>query len=321
MIKIESENLKKYVKLIGKALSFVAVILLIVKLVQMDVDYSILKDRRNILYFAVFVLIQTFVNLTGCIPWLHYVEVLGEKKLRYFEVQVVYLKANILKYVPGNVFQYIGRNELAINCGIGHADVALATVLDVVTMIFTSLLISCVLISEQVAGYIGSSLGELGIYALVFVAICVAGIMFLRRMNNRIGRYIRKCMGVLCTSRGIAKAVYSVVYYVVIDGVGPVMFYVMLTQVLGTSIDLKQFYVLAGVYLFSFVAGFVTPGASGGIGIREMVMIVLAGNIIPEDTILLAVVLLRIISVASDFISFLYAKVAEKIFDVGKETR
>lgn len=316
MKKIESDSVKKYVKVIGKILSFVAVVLLIVKLVQMDVDYTILKNKRNIFYFIAFILIQTFVNLTGCTPWFHYVEILGEKKMKYFEVQVVYLKSNILKYIPGNVFQYIGRNELAINCGIGHANVAMATVLDIATMILTSLLLSCMLISERVAEYMGCSVGKLGIYTLIFLGICVVSIVILKGMNNRIGTYIRKCLGALFTSSGVVKSLYSVAYYVIIDCVGPIMFYVMLTQVLRTPIDIKDFYVLAGVYLFSFVVGFVTPGASGGIGIREMVMIVLTGSIVSENTILLSVVLLRIISVASDLVSFLYARIIEKVLNI-----
>ena len=54
-----------------------------------------------------------------------------------------------MKYVPGNVFQYVGRNQLAADLHISHVDVACATVLDIVCSMLTPLLLIVVLMGKN----------------------------------------------------------------------------------------------------------------------------------------------------------------------------
>ena len=56
--------------------------------------------------------------------------------------------------------------------------------------------------------------------------------------------------------------------------------------------------------------GFVTPGAPGGIGVREATMVLILSQVMPPLESLLIPVLMRMVTIAGDFVAFAlsYAK-------------
>ena len=60
--------------------------------------------------------------------------------------------------------------------------------------------------------------------------------------------------------------------------------------------------------MFAWIIGFVTPGAPGGIGIREGVMIFVSGDSFADKVIFFALAM-RIASTAADVIAFLIGKI------------
>jgi len=57
---------------------------------------------------------------------------------------------------------------------------------------------------------------------------------------------------------------------------------------------------LCGAYVSAWLAGFVTPGAPAGIGVRELVLLFLLGGRVEKADLLLAVVLARVVTVCGD---------------------
>ena len=74
-----------------------------------------------------------------------------------------------------------------------------------------------------------------------------------------------------------------------------------------------------GTYLFSWIVGFITPGAPGGIGIREAVMIMMCGSFLDMNTIMLYAVTLRIISTFGDIAAFLIGMLLEQVWKRQKQ--
>ena len=60
--------------------------------------------------------------------------------------------------------------------------------------------------------------------------------------------------------------------------------------------------------MFAWIIGFVTPGAPGGIGIREGVMLFVCGDE-HSDKIVLFVLVMRIASVLADVTAFAIGKI------------
>jgi uncharacterized membrane protein YbhN (UPF0104 family) len=72
--------------------------------------------------------------------------------------------------------------------------------------------------------------------------------------------------------------------------------------------ETKELFALTGAFLFAWIIGFVTPGAPGGIGIREGVMLFVCGDQY-ADRIVLFVLVMRIASVFADVLAFLIGKI------------
>jgi hypothetical protein len=56
-------------------------------------------------------------------------------KIRYVDVFTVYLRSQVAKYLPGNLFHYVGRNLLAKHFGWPQISVAVTTFTEIVMLI------------------------------------------------------------------------------------------------------------------------------------------------------------------------------------------
>ncbi|HAP79642.1 MAG TPA: hypothetical protein DCQ78_05740, partial [Ruminococcus sp.] len=122
--------MKKIVKIIGNIIMLSALVFIVKKFIDMDIDFSELKSPSVISALIISFVVQTVIVVMGCFPWLMFTRSLSGKKIPFSKAMPVYTKSNIYKYLPGNVFQYVGRNQLAFDMNISHIDVACATVFD-----------------------------------------------------------------------------------------------------------------------------------------------------------------------------------------------
>ena len=58
-------------------------------------------------------------------------------------------------------------------------------------------------------------------------------------------------------------------------------------------------------YIVAWVLGYIVPGASGGIGIREMALYLLLGPLLGEGLVLALAVIHRLITIIGDFLGYL----------------
>ena len=81
--------------------------------------------------------------------------------------------------------------------------------------------------------------------------------------------------------------------------------------VIGTQIkqfDTALLLQMASIYIISWLIGFITPGASGGLGVREGTFILIASYLkidIAPDVIIFSVLLVRLVNVIADIILYL----------------
>ncbi|MFP3156558.1 hypothetical protein LQZ18_19495 [Lachnospiraceae bacterium ZAX-1] len=62
------------------------------------------------------------------------------KKFTHTKVAAIYCKSVLYTYLPGNVMQYVSRNQLAVTDNLFHFDVVTATLLDISTIVVACLL-------------------------------------------------------------------------------------------------------------------------------------------------------------------------------------
>lgn len=312
----EESVLKKFrniIKYIGNFLMIFGLIFVFIKLFQMDLDYSVIFEENNIVILILLTLIYGINIISLSVPWRNYLNVITNEKIDSLEVAYIYAKSNIMKYIPGNVFQYVGRNEIAVKANISHADVGLATVLETLTLCFAAIICAMVFNIKGMALWF-NEYGVKYFYTLLVIAISIIGIstVLYWSFKDKIKTYINR-YSVLITKKGLYTILINLAINIIQHIVFSFMFLVVLVYIVDTDIKTTEVFIIAGAYLLSWIVGFLTIGSPGGIGVRELVICLLLDGIVPENNILLAIILYRMISIFGDIVALLYASALNAI--------
>lgn len=311
------DKLKKYLKPVGICLTVAAIIFLIKKIAEMDFNISDLANKNIAAAVIISVIICSLIIVCGCIPWLSYVRALTGKKISFSEASRVYVRSNIFKYIPGNVFQFVGRNQLAVDKDISHSDVAVATGLDIVSTIIVTFIFSIVLLGKRISELLSIiDIGKLAAAATILIAVMtVVLVVLFRKFSGKIIELLRHYLSVF-SKKNIRYSMSAVIYYFFFTLLSAVSYAAVIWLTFGSkgiSPDLSELVVLSGAYMISWLIGFVTPGSPGGIGIRESVMVLLSDPSY-QDVVVLYVLIQRIASVIADLLTFVISELLGLIF-------
>lgn len=307
----EKINSKKILKYAGNVVVIAALAFVVKKVIDMDIKMSDLRSAGVITAFAVSTVIQAALIVIACFPWLVFTRSLSGVKIPFSKAMPVYTQSNIYKYLPGNVFQYVGRNKLAADMEIRHVDVACATILDVLFCVFWTGVISLILLGGRIAELMekyGKNILIAGIAGVVLLALVIAAVRL--RFRDKFREYISRYAKAFDKSRR-GQLLGGVFYYFAHNCVSAAMYCVCLRLIIGSGVSAGELAALTGAFMFAWIIGFVTPGAPGGIGIREGVMLFVCGDSF-EEKIVLYVLVMRIGSIIADILAFVVGKLYEK---------
>lgn len=303
-----------YLKYIGRLLTIVALILIVKKMISYDLDYTQLLHPRTMLALLVCTIAYMFSVLTSTIPWLEFVEIISEKKIPYLTAVFVNVRSNILKYIPGNVFQYIGKNELALKCNISHFQVATSTILDVALMLIVAFGLGILCVGQYFRTVFKKYLSLHYVWILSgigFLILIVMALYFAKRPSESIAKKV--CS--LFKKKNILKLAAGFSYYILQNFFIGGIYIIILLVLSDKSMNEIPIRLIIGSNILSGVLGFVTPGAPGGIGIRELAMIYITRGQLEESIIMLTSVVYRFMTIVGDgfafFSVYLYQRIRE----------
>ena len=303
MITAENEKkvkLKKQItQILGWVISAVALYFVYHYVVQIDLEAA--KAKLNI-YWIPFVLV--FIAIYVCLMsflangWRYVLELLHGSPLPKWRFIGIYTKSQIYKYIPSNLMHVIARIYFATKLGPSKRNVVQSYFLEIVFMVLIGLLIvgTCtyagvfsvsdeliVKIKEFSGGKLkGFSLGILGFGAIA------------------IGFYLYKAFRNFDTSFSsenllkIGKLILLLLGF--FAGMGLVE-YIVFANLLG--MDVGYFYILA-LFTITWLGMFIIPGAPGGIGIREFIVITLLAPIYGPDDPTIGILVFRVVTVVGD---------------------
>jgi glycosyltransferase 2 family protein len=211
----------------------------------------------------------------------------------------VYLKTNIAKYLPGNVWHYYGRISAATNAG---ASLGAATV----SVLFEPLLMAA---SALILALLGSlELGaKLGIWVQISqVAALLAVLIGIHpRILNPIIRKTSK-LKQKATGGAAKQNSFKIDRYPFLPLLGELGFLVLrsagflLTFQALSPMTLDQLPLLLSGFSLAWLLGLVIPGAPGGVGVFEATALALLDRTASPGVLLSVVALYRLISVVSE---------------------
>lgn len=304
--------MKAKLRIIGGIITALSMILLFIKISRMDIDWSVILIEKYLRTTVFCIVFYGFMMVLCFIPWKNLVEIccgkIGQLKNQKLLFCYVFSKANILKYIPGNIVQYIGRNEIAFELGLSHLDVVLASAAEIVIITTIALLISVITVQSYTLYYLQQWISRNLLLLLIGLAIVIAlAIVVLNKYHGYVRRQLSQFGQSLKRYGAIRNLLIAGVFYLLLLLVNAFVFICVLKLDDNAIVSNEMIPILVGAYMLSWLIGYITPGAPGGIGIREIILISIIKGIgaATELTIIQAAVIVRLITITGDMLAFL----------------
>ncbi len=174
----------------------------------------------------------------------------------------IYGKTQIYKYLPTNVLHMVGRYRLARSAGASNKALAFAQIAELLTILLAAASISALLARAVLV----HALEEHGIDNPTFVNVLVVGGVAVLAVGAT--AIVRQRMAGSGKKALIAAAVAFAFYILFFTGSGLLL--ATLCKSLSTASGMLE---LIGIGATAWLVGFVVPGAPGGLGVRETILI------------------------------------------------
>jgi uncharacterized membrane protein YbhN (UPF0104 family) len=256
------------------------------------------------------------------VPWKLLVSVLCESNISNVSALYVYCKSNLFKYAPGNFMHYIGRNQLSAIENISMASLNIATVFEIGLLSLSSVIVALIFNMKYALSWINSNI-RIFEMAVVFAVLVFVLIFLLRsKISGKIKYKLSHYKSLIFNCNFIKKAIICIIIYSLFFIFNGIMLCILFKI---QSVNLHGYYFKCiGMYSLSWLAGYITPGVPGGIGIREAMMTVLFESNVVSETIVSTMLIFRIINIIGDVFAYIllaliYRITNDKRKDIGKQ--
>ncbi len=226
--------------------------------------------------------------------WRRLLKMCGHKDISANICNRIYGKSQIAKYIPGNVFHVVGRHILGSQAGIKNIVLAGATIYEILGLISISVLIGF-------SGMIMFGLSNI-YFSLYQIILILFSTIFITSLITALAPYLMSLRGIILPYRGIWDTVIDIskvyVFYFIFFLIAGLLLVIIVNLFL--DIDINTTAKLVVIFSIAWLAGFIIPGAPGGIGVREAVIIFFITPIIGEAQSVAIAIALRFVTLLGD---------------------
>ncbi|MDO8453988.1 MAG: lysylphosphatidylglycerol synthase domain-containing protein [Sulfurimonas sp.] len=290
-------DLFKWVGRVLVALSFIFIFFLL-----WQVDWSEIAKHAKLSWiftFAIATAIYIYAIYLLSYNWNAIVQKISDKTFSK-DVMYVYLETVVYKYIPGNIFHFAGRHKLEKSLSISRKTIIYANSMEILFQLFSAVLLSLfmyIFIDEKLL----TSYKE---YLQIFIYLSIALFFF-----AVLSFYKKHGLKVEIKNKALflAKILINYILFLVLSGA-------VLALILNLFYDASKIYELFFIVIFintvAWLAGYITPGSPGGIGVRETIILMpLLSLNLDKDVVLLSVILQRVVMIFSELLLYLFAKI------------
>ena len=290
---------KKIIEIHGWIISAAALYFVYQNVINIDLEAAKAKVSYSwipyiIIFITIYVILMGFLA-TG---WRYMLELLHGSELPKWRIIGIYTKTQIYKYIPSNLMHVIARIYFATQLGPSKSNVVQSYFLEIVFMVLIGILI--VLIStltgsfslsdeliNEIRDFSGGKLKGFSLGILVFGALAI-GFYLVKALRNYKSSLNRQNL-----MRLLKLAILLLAFFY---GMGLVEYFVFYSLL---GMDITFLYVIA-LFTITWLGMFVIPGAPGGIGVREFIVITLLSPIYGPDDPTIGIIIFRVITVLGD---------------------
>ena len=242
---------------------------------------------------------------------------LGVPKPTFRRVLDLHGHTNIAKYLPGNVFHWVGRQILAKKFGWSQISMGLASLVGITLITLAAILSALIFATAMDVSTLPGWSTTATHGALIGMIVVIAGIWLIGAFADNIPLLTRlpETKAIQQFARGV-RPLLAIGFYVTFFMIGGIFFWV-LTAILIHAWQISLLATLGFAYVTSWLAGYVTVGAPAGIGVREAALVLMLGATVGEAEALTLAIALRVVTTVGDFLLYVFAMVARRQQDIG----
>jgi uncharacterized membrane protein YbhN (UPF0104 family) len=209
----------------------------------------------------------------------------------------------ILKYAPGNVFHFLGRHSLSKSEGVPHHAIAFANGVEILLQLFAVSFIIMIGafffdISLDLGTYLQLSKTKI-LLAFALLLLLVFVVLFKKKYREVI------------LHKGGLLSLFQVFGYHLVFLLGSAFILVIVyAWIIGVSFTFSMFVQTVFVSSLAWLLGFIVPGAPGGVGIREAVLVLLLPAImmVSKELVLAGALVYRVVTMLGEGLTYFWAK-------------
>jgi len=214
----------------------------------------------------------------------------------------IYLRTNIAKYLPGNVWHFYGRIKAAIDAGVSPGTATLSVLLEQLLMAASGLLVALISALPIQAGlpdpfrwlgFVGLAAVLLGVHPWILNPL----IQWASRLKAKAKGFATVDTSTFRMKRYPLLPLLGEMGFLSLRGIG-----FLFTWQAVQEVNPSQIFLLLGAFSLAWLLGLVVPGAPGGIGVFEASAIALLDRSFSPGLILSAVALYRLVSILAEAI-------------------
>ena len=290
---------KRIIEILGYLISGIALYFVYKYVVNIDLEAA--KEKLSyswipllLIFISIYIVLMSFLA-TG---WRYMLELLHGSKLPKWRIIGIYTKTQIYKYIPSNLMHVIARIYFATKLGPSKTNVIQSYFLEIVFMVLIGLII--VLISvytgsfslseeliSKIRDFSGGKVKGFSFGILIFGAVAIS-FYLIRALKN-----YKSAFSSVNLMRLFKLFILLVCFFF---GMGCVE-YLVFSSLLGMDIG---FLYVVSLFTITWLGMFIIPGAPGGIGIREFIVIALLSPIYGPDDPTIGILIFRVITVLGD---------------------
>ena len=207
--------------------------------------------------------------------------------MAHFGVQVTrlwslrtYGISQLAKYLPGNFFHLAGRQAMGMAAGVSALSLAKSALWE----------LGLIAVAGMLYGWLVLPLLMPGFPSIVSIILFLGTVWVVAYLLCRIiGPQVAVSFG------------WQMLFLAVSGGT----FVILLAMIVSSTVlHVQTWLLIGGAYVFAWLLGLVTPGAPAGVGVREMILLLLLKGFVADADLLMAVLLGRLVTVLGDLSFF-----------------
>ncbi|MGB2924843.1 MAG: hypothetical protein WBB82_06050 [Limnothrix sp.] len=257
-------------------------------------------DQRSWSLIGLSLLVTSTSHVWAAAIWASILRIFAVR-ISFFRAIQVYLKTNLAKYLPGNIWHFYGRMTKVVESGSSWGVASLSVLLEPLLLAAAASIIFILGVGANINEISTSPLLKLLIPAVLITILVGLQPRFFNPVIQKVSKGKTKDHEPVKLTIYPWQPLCGEILFVLLRGLS----FLLIWQAIA-PLDISQAPKLIGVYSGAWLAGFIVPGAPGGLGVFETVMFILLETIgqtgASEGDILIILAIVRVVNTLAELL-------------------